>query len=227
MRDVHALTGWSVAALAGGGLRQESSRRLRGRAASRRRDGRHRRRRGRPRRPSRSREPTIVPPEPVRDDAIASASLDDLNRNSPLKPVFFELDSSDVEPGRTDGARRERGAAEADTPPGPSPSKDTATNAEPPSTIWHWASGARWRRAPTSSRSAFRPIGCARQLRQGIPVRSRARRSGVRQEPARAFRHHRKVSVMRQRLSSACSSWSRRRSRRVARGRRRTRNTSR
>jgi peptidoglycan-associated lipoprotein len=41
-------------------------------------------------------EPTVVPPEPVRDDAISSASLDDLNRNSPLKPVFFELDSSDV-----------------------------------------------------------------------------------------------------------------------------------
>jgi peptidoglycan-associated lipoprotein len=41
-------------------------------------------------------EPTVVPPEPVRDDAIASASLDDLNRNSPLKPVFFELDSSDI-----------------------------------------------------------------------------------------------------------------------------------
>ena len=36
-------------------------------------------------------EPTVVPPEPVRDDAISSASLDDLNRNSPLKPVFFEL----------------------------------------------------------------------------------------------------------------------------------------
>src|SRR5437879_3463229 len=41
-------------------------------------------------------EPIIVPPEPVRDDTIASASLDDLNRNSPLKPVFFELDSSEV-----------------------------------------------------------------------------------------------------------------------------------
>jgi peptidoglycan-associated lipoprotein len=41
-------------------------------------------------------EPTIVPPEPVRDDAISSASLDDLNKSSPLKPVFFELDSSDV-----------------------------------------------------------------------------------------------------------------------------------
>ena len=43
-------------------------------------------------------EPTTVPPEPVRDDAIASASLDDLNRNSPLKPVFFALDSSEIDP---------------------------------------------------------------------------------------------------------------------------------
>jgi peptidoglycan-associated lipoprotein len=42
------------------------------------------------------REPTVVPPEPVRDDAISSASLDDLNKSSPLKPVFFELDSSDL-----------------------------------------------------------------------------------------------------------------------------------
>ena len=41
-------------------------------------------------------EPTIVPPEPVPTDTISSASLDDLNRNSPLKPVFFELDSSDL-----------------------------------------------------------------------------------------------------------------------------------
>jgi peptidoglycan-associated lipoprotein len=48
--------------------------------------------------PEPMREPTSVPAEPVRDDAIASASLDDLNRNSPLKPVFYELDSSDVSP---------------------------------------------------------------------------------------------------------------------------------
>ncbi len=41
-------------------------------------------------------EPTIVPPEPVRDDAISAASLDDLNKNSPLKPAFFDLDSSDL-----------------------------------------------------------------------------------------------------------------------------------
>ena len=42
------------------------------------------------------REPTLVPPEPVRSDNISSASLDDLNRNSPLNPVFFELDSSEL-----------------------------------------------------------------------------------------------------------------------------------
>lgn len=41
-------------------------------------------------------EPTIVPPEPVRDEAISSASLDDLNKNSPLKPVFFEYDSAEL-----------------------------------------------------------------------------------------------------------------------------------
>jgi peptidoglycan-associated lipoprotein len=41
-------------------------------------------------------EPTIVPPEPVRDDAISSASLDDLNKNNPLNPVYFELDSADL-----------------------------------------------------------------------------------------------------------------------------------
>ena len=46
--------------------------------------------------PAPVREPTSVPAEPVREDAIASASLDDLNKNSPLKPVLFELDSSDV-----------------------------------------------------------------------------------------------------------------------------------
>jgi peptidoglycan-associated lipoprotein len=39
-----------------------------------------------------------VPPEPVRDDRISSASLDDLNRNSPLKPVFFEYDSAEITP---------------------------------------------------------------------------------------------------------------------------------
>lgn len=41
-------------------------------------------------------EPTIVPAEPLRDERINASSLDDLNRNSPLKPAFFELDSSEL-----------------------------------------------------------------------------------------------------------------------------------
>jgi peptidoglycan-associated lipoprotein len=54
------------------------------------------------------------PPEPARpptniadntpavprlpNEAVSSASLDDLNRKSPLQPVFFALDSSDIDP---------------------------------------------------------------------------------------------------------------------------------
>jgi len=40
-------------------------------------------------------EPIPVPamPEP---DSITNTSIDDLNRNSPLNPLFFELDSADV-----------------------------------------------------------------------------------------------------------------------------------
>ena len=35
-------------------------------------------------------------PAPVAEDAVASGSLDEINRNSPLKPVFFEYDSSEL-----------------------------------------------------------------------------------------------------------------------------------
>jgi peptidoglycan-associated lipoprotein len=52
---------------------------------------------GRPAPPRPVQEPTLVPPEPVRDDVIAAASLDDLNKNSPLKPVFFAIDSSEFD----------------------------------------------------------------------------------------------------------------------------------
>ena len=38
-----------------------------------------------------------VPPQPLADDAVANRSLDDLNRSSPLKPVFFGLDSADLD----------------------------------------------------------------------------------------------------------------------------------
>jgi peptidoglycan-associated lipoprotein len=41
-------------------------------------------------------EPTVVPPEPLKDDPVGSRSLDDLNRDSPLKPAFFALDSAEI-----------------------------------------------------------------------------------------------------------------------------------
>lgn len=42
-------------------------------------------------------EPVLVPPEPIAEDPVGSRSLDDLNRDSPLKPVFFDYDSADVD----------------------------------------------------------------------------------------------------------------------------------
>jgi peptidoglycan-associated lipoprotein len=42
-------------------------------------------------------EPTTVPPEPVAEDSIAAGSIDDINRNSPLRPVFYGLDSAEVD----------------------------------------------------------------------------------------------------------------------------------
>ena len=38
-----------------------------------------------------------MPPAPLGEDAIANRSLDDLNRDSPFKPVFFGLDSADLD----------------------------------------------------------------------------------------------------------------------------------
>jgi peptidoglycan-associated lipoprotein len=49
-----------------------------------------------PRPPEPVGEPVPVPPEPVAEDEISGKSLDDLNRDSPLQPVFFELDSSTI-----------------------------------------------------------------------------------------------------------------------------------
>jgi len=47
------------------------------------------------------RSETVAPlpaPPVVRDEPVVSASLDDLNRNSPLRPVFYALDSSEIDP---------------------------------------------------------------------------------------------------------------------------------
>jgi peptidoglycan-associated lipoprotein len=43
-------------------------------------------------------EPTPVPPEPSISgaDTMADRSLDDINKQSPLQPVFYELDSAEI-----------------------------------------------------------------------------------------------------------------------------------
>ena len=48
--------------------------------------------------PTRVDDALPVPAQPtVADDAIANRSLDELNRNSPLRPVFFAVDSADLD----------------------------------------------------------------------------------------------------------------------------------
>ena len=48
--------------------------------------------------PREERVAPIPSPPPIREETVSSSSLDDLNRNSPLKPVFFPLDSSEINP---------------------------------------------------------------------------------------------------------------------------------
>jgi peptidoglycan-associated lipoprotein len=48
--------------------------------------------------PSRVETPLPVPPAPaLTEEAIGGRSLDDLNRNSPLRPVLFLLDSAELD----------------------------------------------------------------------------------------------------------------------------------
>jgi peptidoglycan-associated lipoprotein len=49
--------------------------------------------------PAPTRVPELpVPPQPaLSEDTIGSKTLDDLNRNSPFKPVFFAVDSADLD----------------------------------------------------------------------------------------------------------------------------------
>ena len=52
--------------------------------------------------PQRVEEALPVPPEPLSEDSIANRSLDDLNRDSPFRPVFFDLDAAELDDtGRT------------------------------------------------------------------------------------------------------------------------------
>ena len=50
-----------------------------------------------PRPPSRVEEVLPVPTESIAEDAIASRSLDEMNRDSPFAPAFFGLDSAELD----------------------------------------------------------------------------------------------------------------------------------
>ena len=47
--------------------------------------------------PQRVEETLPVPQQPLSEDTVGNRSLDDLNRDSPFRPVFFPLDSSDLD----------------------------------------------------------------------------------------------------------------------------------
>jgi peptidoglycan-associated lipoprotein len=47
--------------------------------------------------PQRVDESVPLPQPRLSEDALANRSLDDLNRNSPLKPIFFPVDSADLD----------------------------------------------------------------------------------------------------------------------------------
>ena len=47
--------------------------------------------------PQRVEDTLPVPQEPIPEDSIANRSLDDLNRDSPFRAVYFPLDSSDLD----------------------------------------------------------------------------------------------------------------------------------
>ena len=138
-------------------------------------------------------EPTVVPPEPVPSDSISSASLDDLNRNSPLKPVFFELDSAELAPVAQAALTENAAAAQAISHLDRDDRRTLrrARHRRVQSGVGRTTSGCR-SRVSRVARHSRRPAE-DRQLRQGISVRRGTRRCRVRKEPARALRHHREV----------------------------------
>lgn len=60
--------------------------------------------------PERIEDKLPVPPQPLSEDAVSNRTLDELNRDSPLMPVFFALDSADL-----DDAARAAASANAET----------------------------------------------------------------------------------------------------------------
>ena len=150
---------------------------------------------GRPRR--RRRSPSRGRCRPSRSPRIRSPARDigDINKNSPFQPVFFALDSSDV-----DGTAQQALNANAEilkkyptwviTIEGHSDERGTAE--------YNLALGER---RAMSARTYLVSLGHLRrsaadgQLRQGVPVRSGPRRGGLGEEPAGAVRAYEQVGI--------------------------------
>ena len=126
-------------------------------------------------------EPVVVPPAPIAEDRVSTASLDEINKNSPLKPVFFDYDTAEIS---SDGQKILDGNAELlkKYPTWIVTIEGTATSAVRPSTTWRSANAARWRPEPTWCRSGSWPTGSAPSAtaRSFRSTRATARRRGGR-----------------------------------------------
>ena len=125
---------------------------------------------------------------------LSNKSLDEINKQSPLLPVFYEFDSAemstDAQSALTKNAEvLKQNATWVVSIEGHCDERGTA-NAAPRA-----RRAARARRAHLSRVARDRAGSAAdRELRQGVPVRSRAQRDLVGQEPPRALRGHRQVT---------------------------------
>ena len=147
--------------------------------------------RGRHCRRSRSPSRSMFRPSRCATMRSAPASLDDINRNSPLKPVFFDYDSADLSPAAKSALDENAGVLKKYgtwvlTIEGHCDERGTPE--------YNLALGERRAVAARTYLVVARRRGRSaahRQLRQGISVRPGSRRAGVREEPPRAFRDHR------------------------------------
>ena len=132
--------------------------------------------------------------EPLPTDVVAGRSLDDLNRDSPLQPIFFEYDSADVnDAGRAilqaNAAVLKKYSSWVITIEGHCDERGTAD------TIWLWANGARSRRGTISSRSGI-DANRLRTVSYGseFPFDPAHQETRVEPQPPRALCDYRKMS---------------------------------
>ena len=140
--------------------------------------------------------PPPAPPQPVSEPVVGAADAGrghdriEVARRSesrlPAAPAVLRARQLRRQRRGTAGAAGQRRGAEEVPDHGRSRSRDTATSAARPNTTWPSASGARWRRRITWSRSAFPPTrsrrsATARSSRSmRVTTMRRGRRTGAR-----------------------------------------------